>query len=103
MKKSFLWMVLACFCFSCNKLKDYFPHPPKNELLPEFNKVYGGTDYDGATSIAAGLDGGYLMVGYAYSHDGDVSGHHGGIRNDGWIIKLDKNGTKVWQKALGGV
>jgi hypothetical protein len=65
-----------------------------------WQKTYGGTDQDSATSIQQTLDGGYIVAGNTYSSDGDVSGNHGDL--DVWIIKINALGTIVWQKALGG-
>jgi hypothetical protein len=99
MKQTVLLLLCSCF-ISCNKIIDYFPKPPGG--LPHFNKVFGGSGHDVATSIAASPDGGYLIAGHTESNDGDVIGYHGGEFGDGWILKLDKNGNKVWQKPIGG-
>ena len=65
-----------------------------------WQKTFGGSAVDGAYSIVSIRDGGYVIAGYTYSTDGDVTGNHGGA--DAWIVKLDKDGNKQWQKALGG-
>ena len=65
-----------------------------------WQKALGGTGDDKALSIQQTLDGGYIMSGYTYSNDGDVSGNHGAW--DAWLVKLDTNGILQWQKALGG-
>lgn len=65
-----------------------------------WQKTYGGTNQDSATSIQQTLDGGYVIAGNTYSNDGDVSGNHGDL--DVWIVKLSATGTIVWQKNLGG-
>ncbi|MFI5264444.1 MAG: T9SS type A sorting domain-containing protein, partial [Candidatus Kapaibacterium sp.] len=46
------------------------------------------------------FDGGFIVSGYSFSSDGEVTGNHG--NGDYWIIKLDSVGTLQWQKALGG-
>lgn len=63
--------------------------------------TYGGTAMDAFYSAAAAGDGGFIAVGYTVSNNGDVSGLHGKWE-DGWVIRIDANGNKVWQKALGG-
>src|SRR5207247_1541524 len=65
-----------------------------------WQKSFGGSDYDQAKSIQQTVDGGYVVAGYSYSTDGDVSINHGA--NDYWIVKLDTIGNLVWQKSLGG-
>ena len=60
----------------------------------------GGSDYDYAYSVQQTSDGGYIVAGQARSSDKDVSRNHGGY--DAWVVKLDKNGNIVWEKAFGG-
>lgn len=45
-------------------------------------------------------DGGYVMAGSTDSNDGDVGGNYG--NTDVWIMKVDDNGNKIWQKRYGG-
>lgn len=66
----------------------------------EWQKSLGGSVHEGAYSILQEPDGGFVLVGYTSSNDGDVSGNHG--ITDGWIIKLSATGDIVWQKLLGG-
>jgi len=60
----------------------------------------GGTQYDLALDIQQTSDGGYIIVGFSDSNDGDVSGNHGSI--DFWIVKLSSGGVLEWQKSFGG-
>ncbi|WP_294282510.1 T9SS C-terminal target domain-containing protein [uncultured Chryseobacterium sp.] len=66
----------------------------------EWQKPLGGTDDDGAVSIAAASDGGYVLAGYIYSNDGNVSGNHGDY--DIWVVKISGTGAIEWQKPIGG-
>jgi uncharacterized repeat protein (TIGR02543 family) len=66
----------------------------------EWQRSFGGSDYERAQSIQQTTDGGYIVTGYTESNDGDVIGHHGDC--DAWVIKLDSSGSLQWQKALGG-
>jgi hypothetical protein len=65
-----------------------------------WQKALGGSDYDQANAITATSDGGYVVVGSAYSTDGDVTGNHASA--DLWVVKLDGSGQVLWQKTLGG-
>ncbi|MEX2350099.1 MAG: hypothetical protein WD554_04410, partial [Flavobacteriaceae bacterium] len=65
-----------------------------------WQKTLGGTGYDVAHSVQQTADGGYIVAGFSNSNDGDVSGNHGDF--DYWIVKLDSNGSLIWQKSLGG-
>ncbi|MCK9447725.1 MAG: T9SS type A sorting domain-containing protein [Bacteroidales bacterium] len=66
----------------------------------QWEKSLGGSEQDWAYSIQQTFDGGYIVAGYSYSNDGDVSGNHG--NSDYWAVKLDDSGTIQWQKTLGG-
>lgn len=66
----------------------------------EWQRSFGGSGYDIATSIAQTLDGGYIVTGYSGSVDGDVSGNHG--LDDYWVIKIDSSGSLQWEKSFGG-
>jgi len=65
-----------------------------------WQKSYGGSGDDYANAVAQTMDGGYIVAGYSWSSDGDVSGNHGGY--DYWVVKLGADGNLVWQKSLGG-
>jgi hypothetical protein len=66
----------------------------------EWEKSYGGSDYDKAQSIQQTIDGGYIVAGLTFSNDGDVTNNNGGV--DAWILKLTVNGDIEWQKNYGG-
>lgn len=66
----------------------------------QWQKALGGSDMDMAFGIQDLGDGGLVVVGVAFSNNGDVSGNHGA--GDAWVVKLDGSGAVQWQKALGG-
>ena len=73
---------------------------PNGEIIWEKN--FGGSGNDLATSVKPTSDGGCIIVGYTISSEsGDVSGVNHGA-NDYWIVKLDYSGDIQWQKLLGG-
>ncbi len=59
-----------------------------------WDRILGGNKEDVAKSVAQTEDGGYIIVGYTKSYG------HG--NKDVWIVRLDKNGNKIWEKFLGG-
>ncbi|WP_128694285.1 PKD domain-containing protein, partial [Methanoculleus taiwanensis] len=67
---------------------------------PAWQTCLGGSSVDGAVSIQQTIDGGYIVTGYTFSNDGDVSGNHG--NRDAWVVKLDSSGNLAWQTCLGG-
>ena len=68
----------------------------------QWQKSYGGSNADRASSVSQARDSGYIIAGNSISADGDVSGTHDKIYGDAWIIKTDKNGNIIWQKTYGG-
>jgi hypothetical protein len=54
-----------------------------------WQRSFGGSQAEDATSILETPDGGILFTGESYSNDGDVSGHHGATSSgDFWVVKL---------------
>ncbi|MEX2484172.1 MAG: T9SS type A sorting domain-containing protein [Brumimicrobium sp.] len=68
-----------------------------------WEKSLGGSEYERAQSIQQTTDLGFILTGYSYSNDGDVTGHNGSTNSsDYWVVKLDSIGNITWQKSLGG-
>lgn len=65
----------------------------------QWSKTYGGTDDDRGEEVIQTSDGGYALIGYSRSSDGDVSTNEG--FQDHWIVKLDTQGEIQWQKSYG--
>jgi uncharacterized delta-60 repeat protein len=59
----------------------------------QWQKTYGGREWDEARSIRRTLDGGYVVAGGTDSF--------GAGRSDFWVLKLDGNGTIQWQRTYG--
>lgn len=66
----------------------------------QWQKTFGGSNFDAAASIQQTNDGGYIMSGRTLSADGDISGNHGSY--DCWVVKMNDIGALQWQKSLGG-
>lgn len=69
----------------------------ENELL--WQKTIGGSSDERGSSIIQTQDGGYAILGFSFSSDGDVT-ENGGLQ-DYWLVKLDANGNISWQKTFG--
>ncbi len=87
-----LYISMAIIMFSGEKMQA--------QSTIDWEKSFGGSDYDGAYCINSTIDGGYVVAGYSFSNDSDVSGNHG--YDDYWIVKIDASGNLEWQKSLGG-
>ncbi|WP_347158986.1 T9SS type A sorting domain-containing protein [Pontibacter chitinilyticus] len=67
-----------------------------------WDKTFGGNRSDYLSSIVITPDGGYLLGGYSSSEiSGDKSEASRGA-NDYWVVKIDAQGNKVWDKTFGG-
>ncbi|MBS1644985.1 MAG: T9SS type A sorting domain-containing protein [Bacteroidetes bacterium] len=63
-----------------------------------WTRTYGGSYYDGASSIVQTTDGGYLIAGFNMSTDGDLSSTGGAMGS--WVFKVDALGAIQWQQVL---
>ena len=68
----------------------------------QWQKCYGGSNKDAATEIHQTFDGGFIVIGYTESNDGNVVGQHQVTVSDMWVLKLDILGNLIWQKCIGG-
>ena len=66
----------------------------------EWTKTFGGTNSDIANDVQQTTNGEYLIAGYTFSNNGDITSNHGGF--DAWVIKINSNGNLAWQKTYGG-
>ena len=92
---TFITMLLALILFNGVNNKSYAQAP-----TIQWQKCLGGTVTDEANSIQQTSDGRFIVAGYTFSNDGDVSGNHG--NSDYWVVKLNSSGDILWQKCLGG-
>jgi hypothetical protein len=66
-----------------------------------WQKTYGGSDYEYTNCIKQTNDGGFIVSAQAASNDGDVSNNKS--HNGYWLIKLDINGNLKWSKTFEGI
>ncbi len=67
----------------------------------EWERSFGGSNYESARDVLQTTDGGYIVAGETNSTDGGVVSGYGGTK-DIWILKLSAAGNLVWQKRYGG-
>ncbi|HDN58708.1 MAG TPA: hypothetical protein ENF20_01990, partial [Candidatus Marinimicrobia bacterium] len=60
----------------------------------QWDKTFGGTNIDGASSVQQTSDGGYILAGY--------TGSYGAGNFDFWLVKTDSEGNKEWDRTFGG-
>jgi hypothetical protein len=61
----------------------------------QWEKTFGGSDWDWAYSVQQTSDDGYIITGETYSF--------GAGQNDVYLIKTDPNGDSQWEKTFGGI
>jgi hypothetical protein len=68
----------------------------------QWDRSFGGTNFDGITALQQTSDGGYVLGGISFSDasGNKVSAHYGA--GDYWVVKLDGNGNKLWDNSFGG-
>ena len=78
---------------------DYWMLKFNSETLLEWNKTYGGSGDDRGSQLIQTSDGGYALIGYSDSSDGDVTINNG--NRDFWVIKINATGAITWEKSFG--
>ena len=91
------------FVFGCIKDAETGQIIPKTSFLGEVDWIqsFGGSGEDSAREIISTTDGGYAVLGFSKSTDGDLSDKTIPV-NDYWLIKLDASGNLQWSKTYGG-
>ena len=70
--------------------------------VKQWEMTYGGTDNDYLYWAEPTADGGFILAGESESApSGNKSGTNYGSY-DGWVMKIDGRGNKVWEQVLGG-
>ncbi|WP_066834233.1 T9SS type A sorting domain-containing protein [Rufibacter ruber] len=68
-----------------------------------WDRSYGGSNIDELTSMLATQDGGFLLGGYSRSTiSGDKTEAPWGWDYDYWVVRIDANGDKLWDRRFGG-
>ncbi len=74
------------------------------KMTPEadwvWEKCFGGTEFEKASSITETMEGDYIIGGVSASRDNDVTVNYG--RNDYWMLKVKPDGEIIWQMSVGG-
>lgn len=68
----------------------------------QWERSFGGDDDDELHAVASTTDGGFVFAGTSFSA---VSGNKGAACHglgDFWVVKVDANGHRLWEKTFGG-
>ena len=79
---------------------DYWAVKLDSNGTKQWRRFFGGSSTDTAYDVIETDDNGYLIVGLSDSKDVDITSNKGAY--DFWVVKVDSNGTLVWEKSYGG-
>lgn len=74
--------------------------PACAQPLLNWERTYGGTEFDGLGSLALMPDGGILAAGSSRSAGPMVEANNG--ETDFWIVRTDDMGNMLWNRTYGG-
>jgi hypothetical protein len=93
-----LLFLCSLYLVACNRSDDDGSSP---DIGIETIRSLGGSNNERAESLISTNDGGYAILGYTQSNDGDITGKND-TSFDYWILKYNAQGLLEWQKTLGG-
>ncbi len=65
----------------------------------QWEQNYGGSAYDNLVAVQETSNGEYILGGYSFSSDVDVSNNYGG--QDYWLVQIDALGNLLWEQNYG--
>ena len=68
----------------------------------EWQRRFGGNENEGLSTIQQTADGGYILGAISMSGASSYKSEPNYGDFDYWIVKLDANGTRVWDRSFGG-
>ena len=68
----------------------------------QWDKDFGGTDYEYLFALQQTTDGGYILGGYSASGISGNKTQASWGAEDYWVVKIDSLGIKQWDKVFGG-
>ncbi len=96
--KKLIYLFITLSFLSCDNENSISKTDTKGELV--WSKTFGGTLNEYMTSIVNTNDGGFIVLGYTESNDGDIVKSNSMI--DIWLSKYNSSGNLVWSKTIGG-
>ncbi|WP_055436358.1 hypothetical protein [Lacinutrix algicola] len=97
-----LYLFVFAIVISCKNDDDNIE---SNTVLPSglvsSVKTYGGSKNDSAQEIVSTNDGGYAVIGFTQSVDGDITDKQNEVFNF-WVLKFDEENEVQWNKTYGG-
>lgn len=66
----------------------------------QWRRYFGGTNTDTAYDVVQSTDNSFIIVGLSDSTDIDINNNQGTY--DFWAVKINNDGTLIWEKSYGG-
>ena len=98
----YIFFTLTACAFNCDSTQVDIENFNTQNIEVQKVVTLGGSKNESAQSIVATLDGGYAVLGFTQSMDGDVLSKTDNSY-DFWLLKFDVNGEQEWQKVYGGI
>lgn len=96
---NFLSFIALLLLFNCSSEVNNNEYSFQNEI--DIISTYGGSKNESANSVISTIDGGFAVLGYTQSMDGDIVDKQN-ESFDYWVTKYDVNGNLLWSKTYGG-
>ncbi|WP_299884082.1 hypothetical protein [uncultured Lacinutrix sp.] len=98
-----IFIASILFVFNSCKSDDDTITPTNNSVtgILDFARVYGGSKNESAQAVVSTLDGGYAVLGYTQSTNGDITDKTD-ESFDYWLLKFDTDSELQWNKTYGG-
>ncbi|MBT8244324.1 MAG: hypothetical protein HKP48_05325 [Winogradskyella sp.] len=94
------YLLFAVLLFGCDNEKlSGFSQNTSGDIA--FISTFGGNQNDSAQSVVTTNDGGYAILGFTQSADGDITDKEDNSF-DYWLLKFSSQNTLEWQKTYGG-
>ncbi|OUJ69901.1 hypothetical protein BXP70_25900 [Hymenobacter crusticola] len=82
--------------------RDYWVIKLNAQGQPQWDRTYGGDQFDDLHDLQVTRDGGYLLAGTSTSGTSGDKTHPSQGGADYWIVKLNAAGEKQWDRTIGG-
>lgn len=98
----YTFFTLTACAFNCDSTQVDIENFNTQNIEVQKVVTLGGSKNESAQSIVATPDGGYAVLGFTQSMDGDVLSKTDNSY-DFWLLKFDADGEQEWQKVYGGI
>jgi hypothetical protein len=100
MKAPYFCLAFLFVAFNCTDNNNINPNASSSGGI-DFVKTFGGSGNDSAQSVVSTNDGGYTMLGFTQSVDGDITNKQD-VSYDYWVVKFNAQNNIEWQNVYGG-